>query len=77
MRSKNIGGTANATPSATNYATINGASNTVTMTQTGDNNLGQYDIKGSNNAYNAATLANAANSRGRFLRGSRVPTVKT
>ena len=52
--SNNIGGT-NATngawdaPSASNYATISGSSNQVTMVQTGDNNLGQY--KGSNNVF--------------------------
>lgn len=54
--SNNIGGT-NATngawdaPSASNYATISGSSNQVTMVQTGDNNLGQYNIKGSNNVF--------------------------
>jgi hypothetical protein len=46
-----IGGTANATPSSTNYATITGSSNVLAMVQTGDNNLGQYNIKGSNNTY--------------------------
>lgn len=54
--SNNIGGTATTNgawdaPSSSNYATISGSSNNVTMTQTGDNNLGQYNIKGSNNTY--------------------------
>jgi trimeric autotransporter adhesin len=49
--SNNVGGVDSVTPSSTNYATINGSSNGVTMTQTGDNNLGQYKILGSNNTY--------------------------
>jgi hypothetical protein len=51
--SNNIGGTANITPSDTNYATVNGSSNVLGITQTGDNNLGQYSIKGNNNTYNS------------------------
>ena len=54
--SNNIGGTASTNgawdaPSASNYATISGSSNVVTLTQEGDNNLGQYNIKGGNNVY--------------------------
>ncbi len=55
-----IGGTANATPSSTNYATISGSSNVVAMIQTGDNNLGQYNIKGSNNTY-TSTVTGSGN----------------
>ena len=38
-------------PSGTNYATVTGSSNQVTVTQTGDNNSAQYNIKGINNQY--------------------------
>ena len=59
--SNKVGGTANTTPSDTNYATINGSSNTVTVTQTGDSNLSQYNIKGNNNAY-SSTLTGTGNT---------------
>lgn len=38
-------------PSSTNYATINGNSNIVGITQSGDNNSAQYNIKGNFNTY--------------------------
>ena len=38
-------------PSSSNYATVNGSSNQVNVTQTGDNNSAQYNIRGSNNNY--------------------------
>lgn len=47
----NIGGTANATPSSSNYGTITGNTNTLTLRQTGDGNLSQYNIKGTDNIY--------------------------
>jgi len=40
-----------AAPSASNYATITGGSNTIAMTQNGDSNSAQYNIKGNNNVY--------------------------
>lgn len=45
-------------PSSTNYATINGSSNTVTLTQTGSADQAQYNIKGSNNAYTSTVTGN-------------------
>jgi hypothetical protein len=59
--SNKVGGTANTTPSDTNYATINGSSNIVGLTQTGDGNLNQYNIKGSNNNY-TSTITGTANT---------------
>lgn len=38
-------------PSSSNYALINGSTNVLTLTQHGDNNWAQYNIKGSNNTY--------------------------
>ena len=38
-------------PSSTNYAYINGATNTITINQHGDNNWAQYSIRGNNNQY--------------------------
>lgn len=46
-----VGGTDSATPSATNYATINGSSNQVYVKQTGDNNTNQYVVLGDSNRY--------------------------
>lgn len=45
-------------PSASNYGTVNGSSNTVTMTQHGDSNQAQYNIKGSNNNYTSTVTGN-------------------
>lgn len=47
----NVGGTANATPSSSNYGTITGNTNSLTLRQTGDGNLSQYNIKGTDNIY--------------------------
>lgn len=38
-------------PSSSNYAYVNGSTNILTITQHGDNNWAQYNIKGSNNTY--------------------------
>jgi hypothetical protein len=59
----NVGGIANTTPSSTNYATINGSSNQLALLQTGDNNLGQYNIKGNNNVYNSTITGNNNKSK--------------
>lgn len=59
--SNKVGGTANTTPSDTNYATINGSSNAVTLTQTGDSNLSQYNLKGNNNIY-TSTVTGTSNT---------------
>lgn len=40
-----------ADPSSTNYATINGSTNVLTMLQKGDSNWAQYNIQGGNNTY--------------------------
>lgn len=45
-------------PSASNYATVTGSSNQVTVTQTGDNNSAQYNIKGSDNTYSSTVTGN-------------------
>jgi hypothetical protein len=58
-----VGGIANATPSNTNYATITGSSNVLTLTQTGDNNLNQYNVKGNNNVYTNTTTGNGNKSK--------------
>ena len=50
----NIGGTngtAWSMPSSSNYGTITGTSNVVSMTQTGSGNTGQYTMYGNNNFY--------------------------
>lgn len=47
-----------AEPSTTNYATINGSSNQVGITQHGNNNSTQYNIKGSYNVYNSTVTGN-------------------
>ena len=59
--SNKVGGTANTTPSDTNYATINGSSNIVALTQTGDSNLSQYLVKGNNNTY-SSTVTGSGNT---------------
>jgi hypothetical protein len=50
-------------PSASNYATINGGSNTLSMTQHGNNNWAQYIIRGSNNRYSNTVTGNDNNNR--------------
>ena len=40
-----------AVPSATNYATVNGSTNTLSILQKGDSNWMQYNIQGNNNSY--------------------------
>jgi hypothetical protein len=47
-----------ADPSATNYGTITGSTNTLAITQTGNNNSAQYNIKGNNNIYNSTVTGN-------------------
>lgn len=49
-----VGGVDSVTPSSTNYATLNGSSNQVSITQLGDNNLSQYYISGSTNIYSSS-----------------------
>ena len=46
-------------PSTSNYATINGSSNTVGITQTGSSDSAQYNIKGSNNSYTSTVTGNS------------------
>lgn len=46
-----VGGTAWSAPSSSNYGTVNGSSNVVTMTQTGTGNMGQYAMWGNSNTY--------------------------
>lgn len=46
-------------PSATNYATINGSSNQVALTQTGSANSAQYHIRGNNNVYTSTITGNS------------------
>jgi hypothetical protein len=45
-------------PSPTNYGTINGSNNILTMTQHGDTNSAQYKILGSNNNYTSLVIGN-------------------
>lgn len=47
-------------PSATNYATITGSSNQVSLVQHGDDNSAQYNIKGNNNVY-TSTVTGSSN----------------
>lgn len=58
-----VGGTASATPSSTNYGTITGSSNTLAMIQTGDANLGQYNIRGNNNVYTSTVIGNTNSTK--------------
>lgn len=46
-----VGGLASTTPGDTNYATISGNTNIITLTQAGLNNLTQYSIYGNTNVY--------------------------
>lgn len=45
-------------PSALNYATVNGNTNVVSVTQTGTNNSAQYNIKGNQNNYTSTVTGN-------------------
>ena len=45
-------------PSATNYGTITGSTNTLAITQQGNNNSAQYNIKGNNNGYTSTVVGN-------------------
>lgn len=60
-----IGGTSSASAgvwdpaSSTNYATITGSTNAVTMTQTGNSTIGQYNIRGNNNVYTSTVIGNS------------------
>ena len=47
-----------AAASSSNYATITGNSNQVTISHTGDNNWAQYNISGANNIYNSTVTGN-------------------
>ena len=47
-----------AMPSAINYGTITGSDNQLTITQTGNNNSAQYDIKGNENVYTSIVTGN-------------------
>jgi hypothetical protein len=58
-----VGGVSNVTASDTNYATVNGSSNTLTIIQTGDNNLNQYNIRGSDNVYSSTTTGDNNKSK--------------
>lgn len=46
-------------PSATNYGTITGSSNTLAITQTGSGNSAQYNIRGGNNSYTSVVTGNS------------------
>lgn len=50
-------------PSASNYGTITGSTNTVAITQTGNSNSAQYNIRGSNNSYSTNVLGNGNQTR--------------
>lgn len=50
-------------PSASNYGTITGSTNTVNITQTGNANSSQYNIRGSNNQYTTNMLGNGNQTR--------------
>ncbi len=45
-------------PSASNYGTITGSTNTLNITQTGNANSAQYNIRGSNNQYTSTVTGN-------------------
>jgi len=49
--------------SAANYATINGSSNILNITQHGNNNWAQYNIKGGNNRYIISVTGNDNKNR--------------
>jgi hypothetical protein len=46
-------------PSATNYGTISGNTNTLAITQTGSANSAQYNIRGNNNAYTSTVTGDS------------------
>jgi hypothetical protein len=46
-------------PSQSNYGTINGSNNTLTLKQEGDGNNSQYSLRGSNNLYSSLVTGNA------------------
>jgi hypothetical protein len=46
-------------PSGSNYGTINGSSNTVGITQTGNANSSQYNIRGNNNSYSSTVTGDS------------------
>lgn len=50
-------------PSASNYGTITGSTNTVAITQTGNANSAQYNIRGSNNSYSTNVLGSGNQTR--------------
>lgn len=50
-------------PSASNYGTITGSTNTLSITQTGNANSSQYNIRGSNNSYSTNMLGNNNQTR--------------
>lgn len=47
-----------AAPSATNYGTITGSTNLLAMNQYGNNNSGQYNIRGGHTTYNSTVTGN-------------------
>jgi hypothetical protein len=55
-------------PSSSNYAYINGSSNIVGLTQHGDNNWAQYNIKGNNNNY--SSLITGSNNKTKLILGN-------
>ena len=61
--SNDVGGTTSATPGSTNYGTITGSANTLSITQTGDTNLNQYNIRGSTNIYSSTITGNTNSSK--------------
>ena len=52
-----------AAPSSINYGTVAGSDNTLTITQTGNNNSSQYNIKGNDNIYTSTVLGNSNQTR--------------
>jgi hypothetical protein len=46
-------------PSTSNYGTVSGSSDTIILTQHGDSNQAQYNIKGSNNNYFSTVTGNS------------------
>mgnify|MGYP003351502674 CR=1 FL=1 len=47
-----------AAPSSSNYGTITGSTNTLTITQHGNNNSAQYNIQGGHNGYTSSVTGN-------------------
>jgi len=54
-----VGGTASSDPSSSNYGTITGSNNTLTMTQTGDINKAQYNLLASDSNYTSTVLGSS------------------